>query len=97
MNETSHADWIPEKVAIVTGSAKRLGRAIALGLAGKGYFCWVQYQHSHAEALETLNLIHLQGGKGHLIQGNQDNRENHCLRHRHCNRPTGLLRHPNRR
>lgn len=43
----------PPRVALVTGAAHRLGRAIALGLAAKGWDIGVHYGRSH-EAAATL-------------------------------------------
>jgi NAD(P)-dependent dehydrogenase (short-subunit alcohol dehydrogenase family) len=44
-------------MALVTGAARRLGRAIALGLAGAGYAVGLHYFHSESEALETAEEI----------------------------------------
>ena len=41
------------RVALVTGGAKRLGRAICLDLATQEYTVIVHYLHSHQEALQT--------------------------------------------
>jgi 3-oxoacyl-[acyl-carrier protein] reductase/pteridine reductase len=41
------------KVVLVTGSAKRIGRAIALRLAGEGARVLIHYSTSEAEAAET--------------------------------------------
>lgn len=57
------------KVALVTGSAKRLGRAIALRLASEGYFTWVHYLTSRDEAAEVLESIRSSGGDGALVKG----------------------------
>ena len=57
------------KVALVTGSAKRLGRAIAQRLAADGYFTWVHYLSSRSEAAEALASIREAGGDGALIKG----------------------------
>ena len=57
------------KTAFVSGSAKRLGKEIALRLAQKGYFVWMHYHHSHAEAEETLQLIKQNNGDGNIISG----------------------------
>jgi NAD(P)-dependent dehydrogenase (short-subunit alcohol dehydrogenase family) len=52
-----HAPAMPEsapiKAALVTGAAKRLGRAIALGLAAEGWDIAVHYHSSTAEAEAT--------------------------------------------
>ena len=41
------------KVALVTGGAKRIGRAVLLRLAAEGYVCLVHYHQSQAEAEQT--------------------------------------------
>lgn len=48
-------------VALVTGGAKRIGRAIALALAGDGWDIAVQFGHSAAEAAETVQAIEALG------------------------------------
>ncbi len=45
------------RVALITGGAKRLGRAIALGLAREGVSCVLHYSHSEREAEETAGEI----------------------------------------
>ena len=45
------------KVALVTGSAKRLGRAVALRLAAEGADLVIHHGASHAEAAETVAEI----------------------------------------
>jgi pteridine reductase len=53
--------------ALVTGAAKRVGRAIALALHGAGYRVAVHYRSSRAEAEETAALL----GGAPLVQGDQ--------------------------
>lgn len=43
----------PRGVALVTGAARRLGRAMALYLAGRGHDVAIHYDRSEAEAEET--------------------------------------------
>ncbi len=51
------------KVALVTGSAKRLGRAIALALAKHGCHVAVHYLKSEKEATETVETLQKMGVK----------------------------------
>lgn len=48
---------IEGKVALVTGSAKRVGKAIALALAAKGAKVMVHYRNSRKEARQTVQEI----------------------------------------
>ena len=50
-----------KKSVLVTGAAKRLGRAIALHLADSGWAIAVHYNNSQAEAEETVAALHLKG------------------------------------
>jgi NAD(P)-dependent dehydrogenase (short-subunit alcohol dehydrogenase family) len=50
--------------ALVTGAARRIGRALALDLAGRGYDVAVHYRQSHAEAQEVVAAIIAQGRRG---------------------------------
>jgi NAD(P)-dependent dehydrogenase (short-subunit alcohol dehydrogenase family) len=49
------------KVALVTGGGKRLGRAICLSLAERGYDIAVHYNHSDKEARETSEAVKKSG------------------------------------
>jgi len=51
------------KIALVTGAAKRVGRAIALALAGRGTELVVHYHRSEREAQELLADAKRLGGK----------------------------------
>lgn len=62
------------RVALVTGSAKRLGRALALRLAGSGYHVWVHYLTSRREAEAVLAEIRAAGGDGSLLKGDMGSR-----------------------
>jgi NAD(P)-dependent dehydrogenase (short-subunit alcohol dehydrogenase family) len=50
-----------QKVALVTGSARRIGRAIALALAHKGWDIVVHYRHSENDANATVRDIQALG------------------------------------
>jgi NAD(P)-dependent dehydrogenase (short-subunit alcohol dehydrogenase family) len=51
----------PIKTALVTGAARRIGRAIALDLAARGYGVGVHYNRSEAEAEEVVGAIKAKG------------------------------------
>lgn len=56
------------KVALVTGSAKRVGKTIAVALARKGYAVVVHYKTSKKEALQTAAEIKQLGRKALVVQ-----------------------------
>ena len=56
--------------ALVTGAGKRLGRAMALYLAGRGFDVAVHYATSQAAAEETASDIIAQGQRASLLQAN---------------------------
>jgi len=57
------------KVAIVTGGARDIGRAISLKLAGLGAKVVVNYFDNPEDAQETLKLIEEKGGEAIIVQG----------------------------
>src|SRR4029077_3239546 len=52
------------RVALVTGSAKRLGRAIALRLAREGADVVIHYHSSQTEAREAVSEVEKLGQRG---------------------------------
>jgi NAD(P)-dependent dehydrogenase (short-subunit alcohol dehydrogenase family) len=54
--------------ALVTGAAKRMGRAIALGLAGAGYAVAVHCHHSRSEAEEVAEEIRGMGRRSGVVE-----------------------------
>ena len=57
------------KVAIVTGGARDLGRAISVKLAAEGAKVCLNYFDNEADAQETLALIKNVGGEAIAVQG----------------------------
>lgn len=57
------------KIALITGAARRLGRAIALGMAADGWDIVVHYRTSRAEAEGTANDIEQLGRRAALLDG----------------------------
>lgn len=55
-------------VALVTGGARRLGRAIATGLARDGWRVAVHYHHSQGEAQNCVDEIRAAGGQAAAFQ-----------------------------
>ncbi len=66
---------IKGKMALVTGGAKRVGRAIALELAKKGADILLHYHRSEKEALETCAEIKSFGVACFLVQANLSHSE----------------------
>lgn len=56
------------RTALVTGAARRVGRAIALAVAGRGADVVIHYKSSVAEARETVELIERLGRRASAIQ-----------------------------
>lgn len=59
---------MPHNVALITGGAKGIGRAIALDLAGQGWSIAICYRTSAAAAQETSDAIAAHGGQALAVQ-----------------------------
>ena len=57
------------KVALVTGGARRLGRAVVLELAERGARVVIHYFHSAEDAAATAAEVERLGGEARLVQG----------------------------
>lgn len=57
------------KVAVVTGGARDLGRAISLKLAQEGAKVVINYFDNQEDAEETLRLVSSIGGNGIIVKG----------------------------
>jgi len=55
-----------KKVAIITGAAKGIGRAIAVELARSGYFTVINYLSDQSGAEQTLAMVEEVGGHGEI-------------------------------
>jgi len=59
---------VPEKVALITGGARGIGRTIACDLAERGWAVAICYRKSEREANETLDAIQQKSAKGLAIR-----------------------------
>jgi len=57
------------KVAIVTGGARDLGRAISVKLASEGAKVVINYFDNPEDAHETLKMVQESGSEGIIVQG----------------------------
>jgi len=64
---------LENKVVLVTGSAKRTGKAVALALATKGADVVVHYNRSKKEALRVVAAIQARGRKSYALQADISN------------------------
>jgi pteridine reductase len=67
------ADHLRQRVALVTGAGKRLGRAVALRLAEDGCDVVVHYRSSEAEARAVVGEIEKLGRRGMAIAADLNN------------------------
>jgi len=58
---------VGERVAVITGGARGIGRAIALSLAESGWPVTICYRTSAREAAETVEAIRQKGGRGQAV------------------------------
>jgi NAD(P)-dependent dehydrogenase (short-subunit alcohol dehydrogenase family) len=57
-----------QRVALVTGASRGIGRSIAVALAEKGWAVVINFCQNVEAAAETLRLVETAGGRGLLIQ-----------------------------
>ena len=61
------------KVALVTGAARRVGRAVAIALAARGAILAVHYRNSAQEAEQTVAAIKARGGQAQSFHADLEN------------------------
>jgi NAD(P)-dependent dehydrogenase (short-subunit alcohol dehydrogenase family) len=60
----------PHRTALITGAARRIGRAIALDLAAHGWHVGIHYRRSRDEAQKLTEEIAAAGGTAAALAGN---------------------------
>ena len=63
------------KVAVVTGGARDIGRAVSVKLASEGAKVVVNYFENESEANETVKLIESAGGEAIAVYADATNLE----------------------
>jgi len=66
---------LKDKVAIVTGGARDIGRAVSVKLASEGAKVVVNYFNSREDADQTLREIEAVGGEAILVKGDMTKQE----------------------
>ncbi len=59
---------MPKNIALITGSAKRIGKEISLHLASKGFDIALHFNHSQEEVKEVQQTIKSMGRNVHIFQ-----------------------------
>ena len=69
MSTTQKHAHATSKVALVTGSSKRVGRQLILALSEAGYDVWIHYHTSKQAATELASMIRKQHRIAHCLEG----------------------------
>ena len=59
---------VKNKIAVVTGGSRGIGRAISVRLGRMGCYVWINYVSRSEAAEETLELVRQAGGDGQAVQ-----------------------------
>jgi len=73
-DKSPHPDSYPQ-AALVTGGARRIGRALAIDLAAQGYAVALHYHASEAQALSAVAEIAAAGGKAAAVRADLSKEE----------------------
>jgi 3-oxoacyl-[acyl-carrier protein] reductase len=65
---------LKDKVAVITGGSRGIGRAMAVRFAAEGALIVLTYSHNEEAARETVALIKKEGGSAMALQGDVGNR-----------------------
>ncbi len=79
-----------QKIALVTGAAKRVGRAIAIGLAKDGWDVAIHYGNSKDAAMQTVEDIIQTGQKGIALQADLSDESQASQLIQRCTEALGL-------
>lgn len=63
------------KTAVITGASRGIGRAIAIELAGQGYYTIINYHSDKDGAAHTLEQVRAAGSNGEIMQFDVADRE----------------------
>nr|WP_320194233.1 3-oxoacyl-ACP reductase FabG [uncultured Desulfobacter sp.] len=66
---------IDTKTAVITGASRGIGRAIAIELAGQGYYTFINYHSDKTGAENTLEQVRAVGSNGEIMQFDVANKE----------------------
>jgi NAD(P)-dependent dehydrogenase (short-subunit alcohol dehydrogenase family) len=80
-----------DRVALVTGGSRGIGRGVSLALAREGYTVLINYNSNIDAAEETRHLIDKAGGRSEICQADIAHREHRDLLLEHCMERFGRL------